>query len=389
MEAKKIYLDYAATTPVDPEVVESMIQCLGPDGDYANSSSSHFFGKSAKVHIDTARAQIAARIGAEADSICFTSGATESDNMALMGTMYANQHRGRHLITSTLEHKAVLDTAHALKDQGFEVTFVDHDANGVISAQQLATAIRDDTILVSIMHVNNETGVLQDLTVLGELCREKGVLFHVDAAQSVGKVSLNVSGFPVDLVSLTAHKAYGPMGIGAIYIRKGIKIIPMIHGGEQERGYRSGTLATHQIAGFGKAFALADPDQEGPLLAARRDQLWAGLKVMEGTSLNGHATKRSPHILNVTFAGVEGESLRSALADVAISAGSACNSDISDPSHVLRGMGLSDALASSSLRFSLGRYTTETDIEYVLRRVRQEVLRLRELADGAPGWTVC
>ena len=389
MEAKKIYLDYAATTPVDPEVVESMIQCLGPDGDYANSSSSHFFGKSAKVHIDTARAQIAARIGAEADSICFTSGATESDNMALMGTMYANQHRGRHLITSTLEHKAVLDTAHALKDQGFEVTFVDHDANGVISAQQLATAIRDDTILVSIMHVNNETGVLQDLTVLGELCREKGVLFHVDAAQSVGKVSLNVSGFPVDLVSLTAHKAYGPMGIGAIYIRKGIKIIPMIHGGEQERGYRSGTLATHQIAGFGKAFALADPDQEGPLLAARRDQLWAGLKVIEGTSLNGHATKRSPHILNVTFAGVEGESLRSALADVAISAGSACNSDISDPSHVLRGMGLSDALASSSLRFSLGRYTTETDIEYVLRRVRQEVLRLRELADGAPGWTVC
>ncbi|MCH2668855.1 MAG: cysteine desulfurase [Gammaproteobacteria bacterium] len=388
MEAKKIYLDYAATTPVDPEVVEAMIQCLGPDGDYANSSSSHFFGKSAKVHIDTARGQIAARIGAEVDSICFTSGATESDNMALIGTMNANQHRGRHLITSTLEHKAVLDTAYALKDQGFEITFVDHDEHGVISTQQLATAIRNDTVLVSIMHVNNETGVLQDLAALGELCQERGVLFHVDAAQSVGKVPLNVADFSVDLVSLTAHKAYGPMGIGALYIRKGMKIAPMIYGGEQEWGYRSGTLATHQIAGFGKAFALADPDQEGPLLAARRDQLWAGLKVIEGVSLNGHATKRSPHILNVTFAGVEGESLRTSLADVAISAGSACNSDVPDPSHVLRGMGLSDALASSSLRFSVGRFTTESDIDYVLKRVREEVLRLRELASGAPEWTV-
>ena len=388
MEAKKIYLDYAATTPVDPEVVEAMIQCLGPDGDYANSSSSHFFGKSAKVRIDTARGQIAARIGAEVDSICFTSGATESDNMALIGTMNANQHRGRHLITSTLEHKAVLDTANALKDQGFEVTFVDHDEHGVISTQQLATAIRNDTVLVSIMHVNNETGVLQDLAVLGELCRERGVLFHVDAAQSVGKVPLNVADFSVDLASLTAHKAYGPMGIGALYIRKGMKIAPMTYGGEQEWGYRPGTLATHQIAGFGKAFALADPDQEGPLLAARRDQLWAGLKVIEGVSLNGHATKRSPHILNVTFAGVEGESLRTSLADVAISAGSACNSDVPDPSHVLRGMGLSDALASSSLRFSVGRFTTETDIDYVLSRVREEVLRLRELASGAPDWTV-
>jgi cysteine desulfurase len=276
-----------------------------------------------------------------------------------------------------------------LKTQGVDVTFVDHDADGVISPHQLAAEIRDDTVLVSIMHVNNETGVLQDLDLLGAVCRERGVLFHADAAQSIGKVSLNVGDSPVDLVSLTAHKAYGPMGIGAIYIRKGVNITPMIHGGEQEGGYRSGTLATHQIAGFGKAFLLADPDREGPLLAARRDQLWGGLSRIKGASLNGHPTKRSPHVLNVTFAGIEGESLRSALADVAVSAGSACNSNVPDPSHVLRGMGLSDALAASSLRFSVGRFTTEADIDYVLSRVQQEASRLRELASGAPDWTAC
>ena len=389
MAVKKIYLDYAATTPVDPEVIEVMVQCLGLDGDYANSSSSHGPGRNAKVRIDTARTQIAERIGADANSIYFTSGATESDNMALIGVMHANKYRGRHLITSTLEHKAILDTVYMLKAQGIEVTFVEHDADGVINSHQLAEVIRDDTVLVSIMHVNNETGVLQDLNLLGSLCRERGVLFHVDAAQSIGKVSLNVEDSPVDLVSLTAHKAYGPMGIGAIYIRKGVNISPIIHGGEQEGGYRSGTLATHQIAGFGKAFALADPDRDGPLLAARRNQLWEGLGIVEGTFLNGHPTKRSPHVLNVTFAGIEGESLRSALADVAISAGSACNSDVPDPSHVLRGMGLSDALAASSLRFSVGRFTTEAEIDYVLSRVQQEVSRLRELASGAPDWTTC
>ena len=389
MAAKQIYLDYAATTPVDPEVIEVMVQCLGLDGDYANSSSSHSPGRSAKVRINTARAQIAKRIGAEANSIYFTSGATESDNMALIGVMHANKYRGRHLITSTLEHKAILDTVYMLKAQGIEVTFIEHDADGIIDSHQLAAEIRDDTVLVSIMHVNNETGVLQDINLLGALCRERDILFHVDAAQSIGKVSLNVEDSPVDLVSLTAHKAYGPMGIGAIYIRKGVNISPMIHGGEQEGGYRSGTLATHQIAGFGKAFALADPDREGPLLAARRNQLWEGLEIIEGASLNGHPTKRSPHVLNVTFAGIEGESLRSALSDVAISAGSACNSDVPEPSHVLRGMGLSDALAASSLRFSVGRFTTESDIDYVLSRVQQEVSRLRELASGAPDWTTC
>ncbi|MBH98627.1 MAG: IscS subfamily cysteine desulfurase [Rhodospirillaceae bacterium] len=387
MKVKEIYLDYAATTPVDPEVIEVMTQCLGPSGDSANPSSSHAAGRRAKARIDIARGQIAERICAPAENIWFTSGATESDNLALFGVMQANKQRGRHMITSTLEHKAVLDAAKILESQGVDVTFVRHNADGVINPHDLAASIRDDTVLVSIMHVNNETGVLQDIEALGECCRERGVLFHVDAAQSTGKVPLSVSDYPVDLVSLTAHKTYGPMGVGAIYIRQGVKISPIIHGGEQEGGYRPGTLATHQIAGFGKAFALADPDREAPLLKSRRDQLWEGLRKIECASLNGHATQRSPHVLNVTFHGIEGESLRAALSDIAVSAGSACNSNIADPSHVLRAMGLSDALAASSLRFSVGRYTSESDIDYVLGRVEQEVSRLKELANGAPDWT--
>ena len=386
--AREIYLDYAATTPVDPRVVEVMTECLCLDSDSANPSSTHAPGRRAWARVQTARAQIAERIGASPDTVCFTSGATESDNLALVGAMRANEHRGRHMITSALEHKAILDTARALEVQGVEVTYIDHDSDGVIDPDRLAEALRDDTVLVSIMHVNNETGVLQDIEALGQRCRERGVLFHVDAAQSTGKVPLMLKQWPVDLLSLTAHKTYGPMGIGAIYIRKGVSLRPLIHGGEQEGGVRPGTLATHQIAGFGKAFELADPEQDGPAMAAMRDRLWAGLRAIEAVSLNGHPTQRSPHLLNVTFPGVEGDSLQLALAGVAISAGSACNSDVPEPSHVLRGMGLSDALAASTLRFSLGRFTTEAEIDYVVERIREEVPRLRALASGAPAWTV-
>ena len=387
MIKKEIYLDYAATTPVDPAVIAVMTECLGSDGDSANPSSSHSPGRRAKARVEVARSQIAKRVGVPSDTIWFTSGATESDNMALIGAMRANEYRGRHLITSVLEHKAILDTAHALEKEGVEVTYVNHDPDGIVDPDQIAEAIRDDTVLVSIMHVNNETGVLQDIAAIGQRCHERGVLFHVDAAQSTGKVALKFEDWPVDLVSLTAHKTYGPMGIGAIYISEGVSLDPMIYGGEQEGGFRPGTLATHQIAGFGKAFELADPDSDGPLLAARRDRLWAGLNTIEGVSLNGHPAQRSPHVLNVTFPGVEGASLQLALANVAISAGSACNSDIPDPSHVLRGMGLSDVLAESTLRFSVGRFTTEAEIDYVVGRIQDEVPRLRALANGAPAWT--
>ena len=383
---REIYLDYAATTPVDPQVIEVMTECLGPDGDSANPSSSHAPGRRARARVEAARAQIADRIGASPDTVWFTSGATESDNMALIGALRANEHRGRHMITSVLEHKAILDTALALEAQGVEVTYIEHDSDGVIDPDRLADALRDDTVLVSIMHVNNETGVLQDIAVLGRRCHERGVLFHVDAAQSTGKVPLMLEQWPVDLVSLTAHKTYGPMGIGAIYIRKGVSLHPMIHGGEQEGGFRPGTLATHQIAGFGKAFELADPDRDGPVMAAMRDRLWAGLRAIDAVSLNGHPTQRAPHVLNVTFPGVEGDSLQLALAGVAISAGSACNSDVPEPSHVLRGMGLSDALAASTLRFSVGRFTTEGEIDYVVGRIQEEVPRLRAMASGAPAW---
>ena len=387
MERGEIYLDYAATTPVDPRVIEAMVECLGPEGDSANPSSSHPPGRRAKARVEEARAQVARRVGAAPETLRFTSGATESDNLALIGAMEANRRRGKHLITSRLEHKAVLDTAATLQDRGFEVTFVDHGADGVIDPDALAEGIRDDTVLVSIMHVNNETGVVQDIAAIGERCRQRGVLFHVDAAQSTGKVPLQLGDWPVDLASLTAHKTYGPMGIGAIYIRKGVNITPMIHGGEQEGGLRPGTLATHQIVGFGAAFELANPVSEGALLADRRDRLWNGLGAIEGARLNGHPTQRSPHVLNVTFPGIQAESLQLAVAEVAVSTGSACNSDVPDPSHVLREMGLSDALAAATLRFSVGRFTTHAEIDHVVDRMQAAVARLRNLACGAPDWT--
>ena len=387
MQPGEIYLDYAATTPVDPRVIEAMTECLGPEGDSANPSSAHPPGRRARARVEQARAQIARRVGVAPETLSFTSGATESDNLALLGVVAANRHRGRHLITSHLEHKAVLDTAIALQARGLEVSFVDHDADGIIDPEAVAELIRDDTVLVSIMHVNNETGVVQDIAAIGERCRQRGVPLHVDAAQSTGKVPLRLHDWPVDLASLTAHKTYGPMGIGAIYIRRGVNVRPLIHGGEQEAGLRPGTLATHQIVGFGSALELADPDREGAQLAERRDRLWNGLSAIGGARLNGHPTRRSPHVLNVTFPGVQAESLQLAVSEVAVSTGSACNSDVPDPSHVLRAMGLSDALAAATLRFSVGRFTTEAEIDHVVERMQSEVARLRDLARGAPDWT--
>ena len=388
MTRAEIYLDYAATTPVDPRVIEAMVECLGPGRDSANPSSSHPPGRRAKARVERARAQIARRVGVAPETLRFTSGATESDNLALIGAMEANRHRGRHLITSRLEHKAVLDTAAALRSRGCEISYVEHDANGVIGPDAVEAHIRDDTVLVSIMHVNNETGVVQDIAAIGERCRLRGALFHVDAAQSTGKVPLELADWPVDLASLTAHKTYGPMGIGAIYIRKGVNVQARLHGGEQEDGLRPGTLATHQIVGFGEALELADPDREGPQLAERRDRLWSGLSAIDSIQLNGHPTRRSPHVLNVTFPGVQAESLQLAVSEVAVSTGSACNSDVPEPSHVLSAMGLSDALAAATLRFSVGRFTTDEEIDHVVERMPEEVARLRDIALGAPDWTV-
>ena len=386
MTTRDVYLDYAATTPVDPAVAEAMAQCLGRDGDFANPSSAHRFGRAAAHRVETARTQIAERIGAAADSIIITSGATESDNLALQGVMHACRERGDHLITARTEHKAVLDTAAALERQGFEVTYLDCDSDGLIDPDALATAITDATVLVSIMHLNNETGVIQDLAVLGERCRRHGVFLHADAAQSIGKVGVNVAEWPVDLLSLTAHKVYGPKGVGALYVRSGVPLVPLTFGGEQERALRPGTLPVHQIVGMGRAYEIADPAVEAPRLAALKERLWAGLSDIDGARRNGHAERCSPHVLNVTFPGVNGESLRLAVAEIAVSAGSACNAETPESSHVLSAMGLSDALAESTLRLSLGRYTTVAEIDYVVGRITAEASRLRGLSVSAPAW---
>ncbi|MEE8543873.1 MAG: aminotransferase class V-fold PLP-dependent enzyme [Gammaproteobacteria bacterium] len=386
MTKRTVYLDYAATTPVDPVVAAAMRECLEPDGTFANPSSSHSVGQRARRRVEEARAQIAARVGVPAETISFTSGATESDNLAIQGAMLAHRDRGRHLITSRTEHKAVLDTAAAMEKQGFEVTYLSGDSEGLITPDQVADAIKDDTTLVAIMHVNNETGVVQDIAAIGECCRSREVLLHVDAAQSIGKVPVPLDQWAVDLVALTAHKAYGPKGIGALYVRPGTKLAPLLHGGEQEGGVRPGTLATHQIVGMGQAYELADTEREAPALAALRDRLWAGLSAIEGVRLNGHPTQRSPHVLNVAFPGVDGESLRLGIAEIAVSAGAACDSAAAEASHVLSALGLSDALAGSSQRFSVGRFTDAAEIDYVIERVTAEVARLRGLAGGAPEW---
>jgi cysteine desulfurase len=383
----EIYLDYAATTPLDPAVAAAMRDCL--EHVHGNPSSQHAAGRRARALVETARAEIAARVGAPAERIFFTSGATEANNLALKGLLLPGgsiSRAGAHLVTSTIEHKSVLDAARALEALGVAVTYVAADPLGRVAPGDIERALREDTRLVSIMHVNNETGVIQDIAGIGSLCRARGVRFHVDAAQSVGKVVLDLGSAPVDLCSLTAHKLCGPKGVGALYVARGVVLTPQMHGGEQEHGLRAGTLATHQAVGMGKAYALADPKREAPTLAALRDLLWERLRAIPGVRQNGDPDRRAPHVLNVTFPGAEGESLRFALRDVAVSAGSACAADSPEASHVLAGMGLSDALASSSLRFSVGRFTTEVEIEHAAARVAAEVERLRARASGAPSW---
>jgi cysteine desulfurase len=383
MDRPEIYLDYAATAPLDPAVAAEMMDCM--TSEFANPSSVHGPGRRARRRVEQARERIAARVGAPAERILFTSGATESNNLALQGVLRGGRERP-HLVTSRIEHKSVLDTARALAQEGVAVSYVDCDADGRVTPERIGEAIRPDTALVSIMHVNNETGVIQDVAAIGAICRERGVWLHVDAAQSVGKVPLTLGGSAVDLCSLTAHKLCGPKGVGALYVGPGVLLAPQIHGGEQERGLRAGTLATHQIVGMGKAYELADPAVEGPRLAALRDLLWDGLRGVPGARANGSQEHRAPHVLNVTFPGAEGESLRLALRDLAVSAGSACAADSPEASHVLKGLGLSDSLAASSLRFSVGRFTTEAEVAAGAARAAAEVARLRTIAKSAPAW---
>ena len=384
MNSREIYLDYAATAPLDPRVAAAMSECL--EREFGNASSLHAAGRRAKALVDAARARVAARVGAAAERIVFTSGATESNNLALQGVLRRSRNRRVHLVTSRIEHKSVLDVARALESSGVAVTYVPATPGGWVDPQRVVDALDDDTQLVSIMHVNNETGVIQDVRAIGEACRERGVLFHVDAAQSVGKVPLALAEGPIDLCSLTAHKLCGPKGVGALYMAPRVTLVPQLHGGEQELGLRAGTLATHQIVGMGMAYELADPAREAPRFAALRDRLWRELAAIDGARSNGDPERRAAHVLNVTFPGVDGESLRFALPDVCVSAGSACAADSPEASHVLTGMGLSDVLAGSSLRFSVGRFTTEDDVVAAAARVAAGVARVRSLARSAPAW---
>ncbi|HCH49698.1 MAG TPA: IscS subfamily cysteine desulfurase [Proteus sp.] len=380
-----IYLDYSATTPVDPRVAEKMMQCLTMDGIFGNPASrSHRFGWQAEEAVDIARNQIADLIGADPREIVFTSGATEADNLALKGVANFYQKKGKHIITSKTEHKAILDTCRQLEREGFEVTYLAPKRDGLIDLKELEEAMREDTILVSIMHVNNEIGVVQDIAAIGELCRSKGVIYHVDATQSVGKLPIDLSKLKVDLLSLSAHKVYGPMGIGALYVRRKprIRLEAQMHGGGHERGMRSGTLAVHQIVGMGEAYRILKEEMadETKRLNELRLRLWNGIKDIEEVYINGSLEHTAPNILNVSFNYVEGESLMMALKDLAVSSGSACTSASLEPSYVLRALGLTDELAHSSIRFSLGRFTTEEEIDYAIEQIHSAIGRLRDLS---------
>jgi cysteine desulfurase len=384
MSSREIYLDYAATAPLDGQVAAAMQECMTRE--FGNPSSLHAAGRRARALVEAAREAVATRIGAAAERLVFTSGATESNNLALFGVLRRSRNRRVHLVTSRIEHKSVLDVARALHTSGVVVTEVPATAGGWVEPERVVEAIGEDTQLVSIMHVNNETGVIQDVQAIGAACRARGVLFHVDAAQSAGKLPLALAESPIDLCSLTAHKLCGPKGIGALYVAPRVTLVPQLHGGEQERSLRAGTLATHQIVGMGKAYELAEPAREAPRLAALRDRLWHELGSIAGVRQNGDPERRAAHVLNVAFPGVDGESLRYALDDVCLSAGSACAADSPEASHVLTGMGLSDVLAGSSLRFSVGRFTTEADVLAAAARVAAAVARLRLLAPCAPAW---
>ena len=378
-----VYMDYGATTPCDPRVVDAMIPWLREH--FGNPASrSHAWGWEAEAAVETAREQVAELIGADPREIVWTSGATESNNLALKGAAQFYKSRGKHLITVKTEHKAVLDTMRELERQGFEVTYLDVQEDGLLSMDALKAALRPDTILISVMFVNNEIGVVQDIAGIGALCREKGIVFHVDAAQATGKVAIDLNTLPVDLMSLASHKTYGPKGIGALYVRRKprVRLEAQMHGGGHERGMRSGTLPTHQIVGMGEAFRLArlEMDQDNAKAAALHKRLIDGLSDLEQVFLNGHATQRVAQNINMSFNFVEGESLIMGIKGLAVSSGSACTSASLEPSYVLRALGRSDELAHSSLRMTIGRWTTEEEIDFAIQTIRENVAKLRELS---------
>jgi cysteine desulfurase len=380
-----IYMDYSATTPVDERVAAKMSECLTKQGHFGNPASrSHPFGWRADELVEEARENVAKLLGADAKEIDWTSGATESDNLAIKGAALFNVKKGKHIVTLKTEHKAVLDTCRQLEREGFEITYLDPLENGLLDLDVFTAALRDDTTVVSIMHVNNEIGVIQDLAAIGKITRERGIVFHVDAAQSPGKVAIDVNAMNVDLMSLCAHKVYGPKGIGALYVRRKprIRLEAQIHGGGHERGMRSGTLATHQIVGMGEAFRIAheEMDVENERMRVLRDRLWNGFIDMEEIYLNGDMAKRIPGNLNVSFNFVEGESLIMSMKDIAVSSGSACTSASLEPSYVLRAIGRNDELAHSSIRFTIGRFTTEEEVDFTIKQTREAVEKLRDLS---------
>ncbi|MFW6094547.1 MAG: IscS subfamily cysteine desulfurase [Pseudomonadota bacterium] len=383
---KPVYLDYAATTPVDPRVAQRMSDCLLVEGNFGNPASrSHVYGWQAEEAVEEARAQVASLLNADPREIVWTSGATESDNLALKGL--ADGASRRHIVTSAIEHKAVLDSCGYLETKGFEVTYLEPAADGRIGPEQVRAALRDDTLMVSIMHANNEIGVINDVDAIGAVCRDAGVVMHTDAAQTAGKVLLDVQSMPLDLISLSAHKIYGPKGMGALYVRREppVRLTPLIHGGGHERGMRSGTLATHQIVGMGEACAILERDmnRENARILELRNRLLAHLRQIPGTHLNGHEEQRLPGLINVSFEGVDGETLLLALDDVAVSSGSACTSATIEPSYVLRALGVPDDLAHASLRFTVGRYTTEAEVDRAGARLAEVVQGLRRARAAA------
>ena len=378
-----IYMDYSATTPVDPRVAEKMIPFL--TSQFGNPASrSHPFGWDAEAAVESAREEVAKLVNCDPREIIWTSGATEGDNLAIKGAAHFYKEKGKHVITVKTEHKAVLDTCRELEREGFEVTYLQPQPDGLITLDQLRDAMRPDTVLVSVMLVNNEIGVIQDIPAIGELCRERGIIFHCDAAQATGKVAIDLTNWKVDLMTFTAHKTYGPKGIGALYVRRKprVRLEAQMHGGGHERGMRSGTLATHQIVGMGEAFRLArlEMNTENERVRMLHDRLWNGLSDIEEVYLNGHAEQRVPHNLNVSFNFVEGESLIMGIKELAVSSGSACTSASLEPSYVLRALGRSDELAHSSIRFTIGRFTTEQDVDFAIDLLKSKIAKLRDLS---------
>ena len=382
---KPLYFDYASTTPVDQRVIDKMKDCLSLDGNFGNPGSrSHAFGWQAEELVEEARINVSTLVNCDPREIIWTSGATESDNLAIKGAANFYKEKGNHIITSKIEHKAVLDTCRQLESEGFEVTYLDPNENGEISIESIEENIREDTTLVSLMHINNEIGVVNDIEKIGELCRNKGIIFHVDAAQSAGKIEIDLSQLKVDLMSFSAHKIYGPKGIGALFVRRRprIRLQPLFHGGGQERGIRAGTLPTHQIVGMGEAFKLSQTEMQSDLskISSYRDILWNGLSEMEEIYVNGSIDNGYPGIFNLSFNYVEGESLIMALKNIAVSSGSACTSASLEPSYVLRAIGRPDELAHSSIRFSFGRFTKEEEVKSTVKLVQESVAQLREIS---------